>query len=94
MKEEEEFREKGYVKGSVLAEYARATGRTVDEVRALMITKAKEGGEGMMDKQRQLLSSMSYTKLSDVPPERLVVVRMRPPLRTKVSVPVEGHSAT
>lgn len=50
---------------------------TVEEVRQLMIDQSKQGGDDVMLMQRNLLASMGYKKLSDVPPEDLPKVKAK-----------------
>jgi hypothetical protein len=44
---------------------------SLDNVRALMVEKAKVGGEAMMAMQKSLLASYQVLKLSDLPTESL-----------------------
>jgi hypothetical protein len=47
---------------------------TADEVRAIMVEKSKAGAEEIQ-RQKRILSSMGFEKLSAVPPERLMELK-------------------
>jgi hypothetical protein len=47
---------------------------TADEVRALMVERSKKGAEEIA-RQKQILASMGFEKVSTVPPERLVELK-------------------